>query len=75
MTDLPFCAPPVHCQSAPACGHPPCFLARFEGSAGQRPVVRAVADGSKLALTALETAVRGGSIRERWHFVLTSCAV
>jgi hypothetical protein len=42
MTDLPLCAPPVHCQAAPACGHPPCFLARFEGSAGQRPVVRAV---------------------------------
>jgi hypothetical protein len=42
MNDLPFHAPSARCQAAPACGHPPCFLARFEGSAGQRPVVRAV---------------------------------
>lgn len=42
MTELPLRAPSARCQAAPACGHPPCFLARFEGSAGQRPVVRAV---------------------------------
>jgi hypothetical protein len=42
MTALPFNAPSASCQAAPACGYPLCFLARFEGSAGQRPVVRAV---------------------------------
>jgi hypothetical protein len=42
MADLPLCAPSARCQAAPACGRPLCFLARFDGSQGQRPIRRTV---------------------------------
>jgi hypothetical protein len=42
MADLLLRAPSATCQAAPACSRPLCFLARFDGSHGQRSIHRTV---------------------------------